>query len=293
MSAKKEFTLIPGVDGGPALLTLGKIITVDPILGRDSGSSVTTATIQRAIDRASPGDVILVKPGEYAENLVIPSTKERIAILGAGGRGAVANAPDAGSPLIVHADDVTIQNLGQEAPAAGTAAQIHGRRFRSRRCKYEGGSIALTIGPGTVIDIDAGTTNNGSDALFEDDEFAWSAEGVRLVGSDYGAATQIRLLRCLFHNLTAACLSEAHVAGGANFDHYRDLDVRDCRFQRQEDGTAPAKFIDLNDDNANTGVIAGCDIEHATNAVAVLALSTKLLWLGNRTEAGISAARPA
>lgn len=277
----------------PAHLAFGNILTVD---SEQSGSEErnATRTIQGALDRANPGDLILVAPGEYNEALSIGRTRGKVAILGAGGRGACFNvAPDGETGLICHADDVTLINFGIEAADAEIGSRIYGARLRAFGCKFEGGAEALRIGPGAAADVEADDEGDAADALFEDCEFCWSDVGVKLMGSDYGAVTQARIRRSLFHNLADAHVSEGHEAGGAAGVRFRDLEMSDCRHMRNEDGSAPTKFFDLNADNGNTGAIFRPSIAFATNEADVIALGTGVLWVAAATEAGISAARPA
>ena len=72
------------------------------------------ATIQAAIDAASPGDTIKVGKGTYQENLVIPAAKTGLTLGGAKGtvlEARPAGGDGAGPGLIVRADGVTLRGV--------------------------------------------------------------------------------------------------------------------------------------------------------------------------------------
>lgn len=282
-----QLVAIPGADGG-FTLSLGRVWTVDPVNGRDTGSSTAAQTIGGAVGKASPGDTIIIKPGTYAENVTIPVQKPGLTLVGAGDRHSAILAPDDGNVLTINGDDTRLVNLGLEAPDGDLACAVVADRVRGYRCKIEGGAVALDIIPRAV----AADGHGGSDSLFEECEFAWGLIGVRLRGSDYGAATQNRFRRCLFHNLETAHFGEAVGTGGSAPVTFRDLLVEDCTFMRAEDGTAPTHFFNLAADNGNTGLIAANRIAFATNEADVIALGSGVLWVANMTEAGITTARP-
>ena len=85
-------------------------------------------TIQAAIDAASPGDVIQVRPGTYVENLVVKKwdltllgADPRVTILDGGGRGTVVYAEAAGNFRL---EGFTIQNSSRSGQVPGSAG-IH------------------------------------------------------------------------------------------------------------------------------------------------------------------------
>jgi pectin methylesterase-like acyl-CoA thioesterase len=256
------------------------------------GKNRAYQTLQAAVDDADAGGAILVAPGLYDETVTIPRTKSQIVIVGMGGRGAAYIDPsteDAGG-MVVHGDDISLVNMGVAAEDAtsATALTVTGARFRASGCKIENGAKGLVIGPGTVAQEAAGTHGTGADALFEDCEFAWSTTGVVFTATDYGAVTQVVFDRCRFHNLSAAAFEEA---GGTVSIRYRDVLIRDCVFGDAEDGTAPTKYISLNDDNANAGIVCDCVFPTAINSGLNL-VSTALHWIGNRHTGGIATAQP-
>lgn len=81
------------------------------------------ATIQEAINAAQPGEIILVGPGTYTENLVIPADKDGISLLSTDGAGSTTIVGTAGSLgtilLQPGADNVRIGDLGQGFTVVG------------------------------------------------------------------------------------------------------------------------------------------------------------------------------
>jgi hypothetical protein len=281
--------------GTPSTLD-GKVIPVIPDLA-DPNNGIY-GTITAAIAVANAGDVILVAPGAYDESPTVGRTgadgaaMNNLQIIGLGGRGSVFIEPSTedASGLTVHADDVTIVNIGcaGEDETSAVALTVTGARFRAYGCKLEGGLTQLVLGPGTVAEEAAGTRGDGADALFVDCEFCWGTNGVVLTASDFGAVTQARFRNCKFHNLTAAAFEEA---GGTVSIRFRNLDIEDCTFDDLEGGTAPTKYISLNDDNGNDGIVTNCRFPTAINSGLNL-VSTALHWVSNFHTGGVSTAQP-
>lgn len=276
----------------PGLLSSRGVWTVDSTNGSDTGSGRITATATGAVGKASPGDTILLTPGTYRENIVIPRQKPGLTIVSVGDRHSGILAPDAGAPLIVHADDTRLINLGIEAPDGETALRVLGARVRAYLSKIEGGAACAVVGPGAEADVSADAEGDGADVLFEECEFAWSALGLVLRGSDYGAATQARVRRSRFHNISDAHIAEEVGAGGSAPVTFRDFEASECSFLADEAGAAPTRFIDLDGDAGNTGRIARCDFAYATNEADVIAIAAGVLFVANMTEAGMTTARP-
>lgn len=248
-------------------------------------------TLQAAVDGAAAGDVIIAAPGQYDETVTIGPSKSQVVIIGGGGRGAAFIEPsteDAGG-MVVNAADVTLVNLGVagEDTTSAVALTVTGARFRAFGSKFEGGLTQLTLGPGTAAQKTAGTHGDGADALLEDCEFTWGTNGVILKASDYGAVTQARFRNCLFRNLSAAAFEEA---GGTASIRFRDLLIEGCIFAENE-GAPPTKYISLNDDNGNDGLVTGCRFQTALNGGLNL-VSTSLIWAGNFHIAGLSTTQP-
>ncbi len=121
-------------------------------------------------------------------------------------------------------------------------------------------------------------------------EFAWSFNGFTGVASDFGQATEVELVDCLFHDN-----SDTHLDGdpGAfGIGTFGGLWVKDCVFGHSEDGTAPSKHVDVGG-ALDVGIFTGNRFATATNANTTLIIGAKIFWVANATEAGWSTARPA
>lgn len=280
---------------------VGSYLFVDSTNGsnqnRGLNISKPLATIQKAVDLAKRGTTILVAPGQYDETVTISRTSahSQMTIMGMGGRGAAYIEPSAedAAGMVCNADDVTLINLGVAAEDATSAAAltVTGARFRAYGCKIEAGADQLVIGPGTVAQEAAGTHGTGADFLLHDCEFAWGTDGIVLTCTDYGAVTQGRISKCHFHNLSAKHITEAVGSGGSAAVTFFNIVIEDCTFDDLEAGTPPTNYIDLNGDNANTGVVTRCSFPAAINSGLNL-VSTAMHWVCNYHTGGISTGQP-
>lgn len=289
---------------------VGKVWHVKPT-GNDASDGQTwqtaKATPQAAVTACQSHDNILVAGGDYGATLTVPRTKSNITIKGIGGPGAVSIAP-AGvnvTAITIHGRDVRLENIGGAGTGTGAGIRVTGRRFScDEDCKFEnddGTGAAAVVGPGRVADIyDAddnptGTQDKGDFSLWEGAEFAYAAKGVILQGSDYGACGPATFLGCRSKGITGAHFAEAHLAGGANRLHYRDLLIHGHTFDygSDDDGAAivPTAFLDLNDNDENLGEVTDCKFPVAQNAAKLL-VSAGLLCVGNKHPAGNSTGQP-
>jgi hypothetical protein len=284
------------IDGLPMTI-VGNQYFVDGNNGSDSNAGTTSgkalATVAAAIAKAVANDVIFVFPGEYDEAVTIAHTKSNLTIVGLGGRGAAYIAPSAtnATALTNHSDDLTLVNIGLDGDGSGSALSNTGSRVRAYGCKIEGAAVGLLLTLGTVVQIAAETRGKGADNWFFDCEICWNTIGIKLVCTDYGAITQNRFRDCTFHDNSAADFEEAVGSGGSAAVGFRDLDVGECHFLRQEDGTTPTKYISLNDANENSGVVHCCSFPSAINSGFNL-VSTALIWVSNFHTGGISTGQP-
>jgi hypothetical protein len=252
------------------------------------------ATIQDAVDNASAIDTIFIAPGEYDEQVSIPRAKSNLKLSGIGARGSVFIAPsDANAVALTNlADDIRISNVGCDGEGTGGGLLNYGKRFRAYRSKFEGGANAIILTLGSDAEITALTHGKGDDTLFEDCEIAWATLGALLKATDYGAVTQTFFKRCYFHGLPTASIEETNAGGSASIQ-FRGLLVDECVFGAGDEDTdaLPTKWISLNDNNANSGVISRCVFPDAINGGRNL-VSTALRWVSNYHTGGISTGQP-
>lgn len=250
-------------------------------------------TLQAVINQAVNQTMIIMAAGEYDEEVVIPASLNNLLIYCPWGRGAafIATSTTNGVALTNNADDVTLINVGCDGDGAGAGLINTGSRFRAYGCKFEGDDIAWQFRPGTVATEAAGTEGRCGDCLLSDCETAWAATGGLLTGTDFGGVTQLFLDSCRFHNNATKCLTESVGSGGSAAVTFFNLELRDCIFDDLEDGTAPTNYIDLNADNANSGIVSGCRFPTAINSGLNL-VSTALHWVSNYHTGGVSTAQP-
>lgn len=273
----------------------GRSLYVDPVNGgngSNDGLSKESAfsTLTYALTKCKAFDTIYLLPGQYDESAVIVVPRvdsltgaalNNLRIIGLGGRGSAYIEPSTEdqSGLDVRADDVTLVNVGVagEDETSAFALTVTGSRFRAYGCKFEGGLDQAIVGPGTAAQETAGTHGRGGDILFRDCEFAWGTNGLVIKSSDYGAATQVRVQDCWFHNLTGECLDENDAgAVGAG----RQINVQNCVFENAEDGTAPSKYVDL-DSAGTTGALINNVFVTTVHASAKIGLAAGVLYVGN------------
>lgn len=296
---------IPAVGSVP-LASTGKYWFVDALAtGASDGNSGTSLaspllTVQRAVNLASPGDVILVGPGEYDEAVTISRTGgitgalSNLTIYGYGNRGAAFIAPSTTNAVGVtnHADDVTIINVGLDGDGTGAGLINTGSRLRVYGCKLEGDDIACQMTLGTVAQEAAGTRGVGADCLFDQNcEFAWATQGLLITCTDYGAVTELQIANSNFHDHSAASIDESVGSGGSAAVLFQGLRINNCVFNDIQDGTAPTAFILLNDNNANAGIVTQCSFPTSLTSGDNL-VSTALHWVSNYHTGGVSTGQP-
>lgn len=271
---------IEGAIGRP-LVTLGNTRRVH-----------SSGTIQAVVNACNDNDVVYIDPGSYNEAVTIPAGLTGVVFVGLGGRGAVAVAPSAVNATAItnHGDDITLINIGGESNGTGFGILNTGRRFRAYACKGEGGAAGWKMTLGTVAQIAALTRGKGDDCWLVDCEYAWSDVGLLLECTDYGAVTQLHVKEGLNHNNTKG-VTEGVGSGGSAAVMFRNLTLDDITFDRNEDGTEPTNYIDLNGDTGNMGIVAGCKFPSALAGGKNL-VSTGLIWMGNFHTGGISTGQP-
>jgi len=242
-------------------------------------------SIQGAIDAAAAGDVIYIDGGnEYNENLTLSTSG--IALVGIGARGSarITGLAVNGTALTIDAaaaavNDVLLVNLTLAGRGTGKGLYVQGstRRISAHACHFDGGDTGI----GVLLE----STAFGSvvDTRFIDCQFQQVPTGLSLIGTG-GAnpCTRTRLEGCAFKHISTVCIVS---------EFTRSLEIIDCTFGAQEDGTAPTDFLDI-DVADTTGLVSGCRFAFATNESDTLNIASGVMWVANATEAGWSTARP-
>lgn len=282
---------------GPANLS-GRSLYVNGSSGVDAGRNGLNpnkplATIAQALTNAAALDTIFIDPGTYDEALTVPYAKTDISIVGLGGAHGVIIAPSTtnASGITNEADRLTLSNLEVRGDGTGSGLINRGSKLRCYGCLFGvAGAVGATLSEGTDAQVTAGTHGTGTDPHFFNCDFKGVATGVLISATDEGPMWGIRFESCWFHDLPTASIAEG---GGTAANRFRDLVVRDCHFGAgdPDDGSAPTKWADLNDDNGNTGQFVGCSFPGAINSGDNL-VSTAITWVGNVHTGGIAAAQP-
>lgn len=239
------------------------------------------------------GDVLYIAPGTITEGeITIPATLSNLLIIGGGNPGSVIINPSTedANGMFVHGDNITLLNLdvrGEDTTSA-VALTVTGANFKAINCKFSQGAKQVVLGPGTAAQVTAASRGTGANALFQNCEISNGTNGVFLTATDYGAVAFARFIDSIFYALPTSSFEET---GGTVSARFTNLLIKGCTFERAVDGTAPTKWISLNDDNGNTGIVTGNYFVTALNSGLNL-VSTKLLWAGNFHIAGLSTTQP-
>jgi hypothetical protein len=101
-----------GDDGGAGTGTRAATTATAPGTGAVVRVPADQPTIQRAVDVARPGELVLIAPGVYHEAVVVPARRRAIVIRGESRDGVVLDGRDRlGNGITVNADGVAVENL--------------------------------------------------------------------------------------------------------------------------------------------------------------------------------------
>jgi len=240
---------------------------------------IVSASIQAAVDAMVDGDVLLLGPQEYNEDVVITG-KNGITIVGAspalGTR--LTGLPSNGIGLtIVGGQDVQLVNMNLEGRGTGGALKLMGqiRRLSALGCKFNGGAFGVLVAPaagGQIVDF-----------LMDECYFGPVTTGFSnaLAGGDPTHRVVIK------NSIFSAVVTDCIVSAGSCIN----IAVVNNIFGTHTD-VEPTRFIKL-DGAGDSGIVAGNQFATATNANTKFVLDADVYWTANGTEAGWSAARPA
>ena len=248
------------------------------------------ATVTKALSKvtAGRGDQIHIRPGDYDE-AEINVNKADVAIIGHGANGAVGIVPAAGvEAMKITANDVILSNLRIE----GNITADYGLSIGTFTDDVLGVRIydcLLRCGISTTKP--AVLLHGCGDVYLVGNDIAWAGIGIEYKSNSNGFVTQIFQLGNRFHNLTVQHLAQRVV--GTDAGKVLNLNHIGNTHDLLEDGTAPTGvWIEL-DHTGTTGLVSDNSFAIATNAVGSFVIASGILWVANKTEAGISSARPA
>jgi hypothetical protein len=262
---------LPSAGGLPSL---GNHLIVDPGNVSDVYDRPPYQTIQAAVNAASAGDVILIAPGEYDEDVTISTAQ--LTIVGAGPRHSVrvtgiatGSGGTATAMTVAGASDVNLLNLNLEGRAGGggllTTGQI--RRLQVTACKLHGGTNALEFRSASGAQV--------VDVRVEGCVLANATNGLNITYSGGDAGHQIYVRDCLFQKIVTDCV----VQNGAT----HDITIQGSTFTAV-DGTEPTQFLDI-DDVGTTGLVADNFFHTTVFSTAKFAIAAGVLFAGNVSQA--------
>jgi hypothetical protein len=239
-------------------------------------------TIQSAINAApAVSEIEILNEVEHDETLTLTTSKVNLRGVGAKLSTRITGVGAGSTGLTINgAYDVLLENLNVSGRTTGSGLKLTGqiRRVHAVDCRFAGGANGVLI--------EASSGGQVGDVTFERCIFE-GVDGIKFTAGGGDPAFNIVLKDCILRDCTGrwVYLNGIHVTG---------LNIKDCSFApNAADGSAPATKGITASFTGTTGVISGCDIAYATNASAFLEIASGVFWTSNKTEAGVSTARPA
>lgn len=114
----------------------------------------TYKTVQAAINAAANGDTIAIAAGDYAEAVVVPSTKSRLTIVGAGKTSTRIHVGANSDAMQVLGSDILVKNLTLENTAGQNGMQqqalyTQGKKLSFNNCLIKGWQDTLQMKQGS------------------------------------------------------------------------------------------------------------------------------------------------
>ena len=192
-------------------------------------------TIRAAVDRAAPGDTILVSRGIYRESVAVPADKRGITIRGVDRNGVVLDGGDTRKAAIeVHADGVALENL--------SAHNYRGNTFYWEDVKGFRGSY-LTVWNVLGYGI---YTEGSTDGVLDHDYVSGAADAAYYVGECNPCRTT---LRNLVARLSGVGYSGTNASGG--------IVIRDSLWDRNAVGILPNSYANEKKPPQQAALITG------------------------------------
>ncbi len=238
---------------------------------------------------AGRGDKINVRPGDYDE-IEINIDKADVEIIGHGADGAVGITPSSGiEAMKITANDVVLRNLRIEGvndsdyglSIGDFSNEVLGVRVIG--CLLRNGSHATK--PAVLI-------HGAGDLYIVGCDIAWAGIGIEYKGGSNGYPTQIFQIGNYFHNLSVQHLAQRVTSGVGDHGKVLNLNHISNKHDVLEAGTEPTGvWIEL-DHAGSSGLVEDNSFATDAETAAKFALATDVHWVANKTENGISSARP-
>lgn len=236
------------------------------------------ATIQEAINAASPGDVIFVQPGEYDENLTVET--DYLTIVGAqlGGYGRPDCIATAGVVLTVTAQGFVCKRVRFASQDGSSCVRQEGNGFVYEDCVFDDASDAGAAGL-LLKGNDDDDSFTASEGVVKNCLFRGNASGIIFAGGETPGngvgSTHCVIEACRFIDNTAPDLATADNSSTDATYSVQDVIVKDCYFAEPKNKATWIDFTTANGGAASdqTGLIANCyfnDDTVDTTAIAIV-----------------------
>jgi hypothetical protein len=235
-----------------------------------------TAALTRCV--SGRGDVIVVMPGDYQENLVV--TKNYIHMVGAL-QGAYAR-PDVGGDsdyaIIVHAQGFYAEHIRFYGDSEDGVLQ-QGNGYTYKDCVFDGDGIFDDFELLPDLDDDSYSASEG---MIEDCLFRYGNIGLEFRNPGPGieggiGPTDVTVRNCRFSQHTTSDISDLD-SFGSNDTTFLNCFVDSCLFV--ETGAAFV-YIDITAGGNNTGMISNCAFADADMVAAQIAMPAGVFSIGN------------
>jgi len=230
-------------------LFAGYLITSHPLAHGDAAGSTIRVpqdepTIQEAVDRADPGDRILVDAGTYGGGVVVPAAKHDLTIEGTDRNGVVLDGEDVRkNGISVHADGVSLLNMSAHNFVANAFYWEDADRFRASYL-----TVWNVEGYGIYIE-------GGEEGSVDHDYVSGAADAAYYVG-------ECRHCRATLSHVVAALSAVGYSGTNAS----GGLVIRDSLWDRNGAGILPNTYANEKEPPQESALITGNTVTQSGRA---------------------------
>lgn len=267
----------------------GKFMFVDATTGSDGATGLTEddalASIARALVLAQSGDIIMIAPGSYDENLSV--TKDYITMIGLSLSGYARPdvVPTTGMALSVHAQGFSAKHMRfAGAGVGGIGIQMQGNGWLLEDCVIESASNhGLRLFPDADDDSFTASEGLALNCLIRDCGGSGISFECPAPGLEGGVGPTDNVIKgCRFYG-NALDIGDVNGIGTNNQTFTRCL-VEDCEFMSQ----GVTAYIDLSNGTASAqGMIASSIFADQLAAASEVVLPAGVIASGNFDEKGV------